>query len=100
MPTHKSATPPTMMTTGAEDKNDGADQRRETGEPFVDLMAGLTFAGRKGGKKGGTGDKLRATIASPVFGGGAEKKNRPQIVLHFTGTLNKCYKHKKIQLKR
>jgi hypothetical protein len=57
MPTHKSATTPTMMTTmmtETEDKNDGGDKRRETGEPFVDLMAGLTLACRKAANNGVT----------------------------------------------
>src|SRR5260221_1288111 len=100
MPTHKSATPPTMMTTGAEDKDDGGDQRRESGEPFVDLMAGPTLACRKAANNGVTWHTLRHTFASRVLAGGSDIVTVQQLLLHSTVTVTMRYMHTNLDSKR
>src|SRR5215469_6146523 len=69
------------------------DQPQKTGEPFVDLRAGLELACKKAGFEGVTWHTLRHTFASCLLERGADIKTVMELLGHSTVIVTMRYTH-------
>jgi len=72
----------------------------ETGNPFVDLDAGLELACKKAGIEGITWHRLRHTFTTRLLEQRADLVTVQQLLGHSTVTVTMCYAHPNLDSKR
>ena len=81
-------------------KNDSVFYNHETGNPFVDLDAGLALACRKAKIEGVTWHVMRHSFASRLVAAGVDIVTVQQLLGHSTVTVTMRYTHTNLDSKR